>query len=145
MKGMTLIIQTVTRIIVSVIFIYGIYIITHGHLTPGGGFAGGAVIAGAFVLLVLSFGSDRLNLSTKESRSSFLESASIFAFLVLGGIGLMLGTNVFFNNYMPKGTVGDLLSAGHIPLMNLAVGVEVASALFTIFLALIIFKEEVKV
>lgn len=144
MTGMTIIIKTVTRLIVGVIFIYGIYIISHGHLTPGGGFAGGAVIAGAFVLLVLSYGSDKLNLSEKESRSSLLESISILAFLILGVVGLFLSSRIFFYNYMPKGAVGELMSAGHIPLMNIAVGIEVAAALFTIFLSLIIFKEEVK-
>jgi multicomponent Na+:H+ antiporter subunit B len=144
MKGMTLIIQTVTRIIAGVIFIYGIYIITHGHLTPGGGFAGGAVISGAFILLVLSYGSDKLKLTVEEARSSLMESLSVFAFMILGVLGLFLGARVFFYNYLPKGIPGELLSAGNIPLMNIAVGMEVAAALFTIFLALIIYKEEVK-
>jgi multicomponent Na+:H+ antiporter subunit B len=144
MKGMSLIVQTVTRIIAGVIFIYGIYIITHGHLTPGGGFAGGAIIAGAFILLVLSYGSDKMKLSTEENRSSFMESISVFTFLILAILGFFLGTKVFFNNFIPIGIPGELVSAGNIPLMNVAVGIEVAAALFTIFLALIIYKEEVK-
>jgi multicomponent Na+:H+ antiporter subunit B len=49
---------------------------------------------------------------------------------------------VFFNNYLPKGTVGELVSAGAIPLYNIFIGVEVAAAIVTIFLALVIFKEE---
>ena len=144
MSGMTSIIRTVTRIVVGVIFIYGIYIITHGHLTPGGGFAGGALIAGAMILLVLSYGTDSLHLKSKEAGSSLMESLSILAFLVLAIGGLLLGVRVFFNNYLPKGNAGDLWSGGVIPLYNIAVGMEVAAALFTIFLALVIYKEEIR-
>ncbi|QNL20418.1 sodium:proton antiporter [Hyphobacterium sp. CCMP332] len=144
MKGMTLIVKTVVRIMAGVIFIYGMYIILHGHLTPGGGFAGGAVIAGSLVLLVLAFGSDKLNLKLKEKGSAIFESLALLAFITLALIGFGIGMHVFFGNYLPKGEIGELISAGTIPLYNIAIGVEVAAALFTIFLALVIFKEEVK-
>ncbi|TAJ14985.1 hypothetical protein DMA11_03405 [Marinilabiliaceae bacterium JC017] len=144
MQGMTSIVKTVTRLVVGVIFIYGIYIILHGHLTPGGGFAGGAIIAGAFILLVLAYGSDMLKLKAKEAGSSVMESLAILAFLLMAVVAFFLGTKVFFHNYLPKGIIGDLISAGVIPLYNIAVGIEVAAALFTIFLALVIFKEESK-
>ena len=144
MNGMTSIVKTVTRIVVGVIFIYGVYVITHGHLTPGGGFAGGAIIAGAFILLVLAFGSDVLKLKVKEEGSSIYESIGILFFLIFALGGFILGTTVFFNNYLPKGVIGELISAGVIPLYNISVGIEVAAALFTIFLALVIYKEEAK-
>ena len=140
---MTLIVKKVTQLIVGLIFLYGIYIVTHGHLTPGGGFAGGAVIAGAFVLLVLAYGSDILKLRKREEGSSVVESTGIFIFLVLAFTALFIGTRIFFTNYLPKGITGELISAGVIPLYNIAVGIEVAAALFTIFLALVIYKEEV--
>ena len=142
MKGMTSIVQTVAKIVVGIIFIYGLYIITHGHLTPGGGFAGGAIVAGSFILLVLAYGSDVMNLKHREEGSSLTESLAIFTFLCLAVIGFGLGAKVFFGNYLPKGVIGDLVSAGVIPIYNIAVGIEVAAALFTIFLALVIFKEE---
>ena len=143
MKGMTPIVKKVTQLIVGLVFLYGIYIITHGHLTPGGGFAGGAVIAGAFILLVLAYGSDVLKLKKREEGSSVVESTGILIFLLLAFAALFIGTKVFFANYLPKGTIGELISAGVIPLYNIAVGIEVAAALFTIFLALVIYKEEV--
>jgi multicomponent Na+:H+ antiporter subunit B len=52
--------------------------------------------------------------------------------------------SVFFKNYLPLGTVGELLSAGIIPVFNIFIGIEVAAALFTIFLAFVILKEEDK-
>jgi len=142
MNGMTPIVKKVTQLIVGLIFLYGIYIITHGHLTPGG-FAGGAVVAGSFVLLVLAYGSNILKLKKREEGSSVVESLGILLFTVLAFAAIFIGTKVFFANYLPKGVIGELISAGVIPLYNIAVGIEVAAALFTIFLALVIYKEEV--
>ena len=145
MKGMTVIVQKVTQIMCGIIFLYGIYIIAHGHLTPGGGFAGGAIIAGSFILLIIAFGSEFLKLKKEETGSSILEGGAILAFLILASAGLLIGgTGVFFTNFLPRGTVGRLISAGVIPLFNIAVGIEVAAALLTIFLALLIYREEIR-
>ena len=142
MKGMTVIVKKVTEIMCGFIFLFGIYIILHGHLTPGGGFAGGAVIAGSFILLILAFGSEFLALKKEESGSSILESSAILAFLIVAAM-LIGGTGIFFVNFLPKGTIGNLISAGVIPIYNIAIGMEVAAALLTIFLALLIYKDEV--
>jgi multicomponent Na+:H+ antiporter subunit B len=145
MKGMTIIVKKVTQIICSVVFLYGIYIVVHGHLTPGGGFAGGVIMAGSFILLVISFGSEFLALRKEESGSSILESSGILAFLIISVLGLAIGgTGIFFVNFLPKGVVGRLISAGTIPLFNISVGIEVAAAFLTLFLALLIYKGEVE-
>jgi multicomponent Na+:H+ antiporter subunit B len=141
---MSIIVKKVSQLITALIFMYGVYIITHGHLTPGGGFAGGAILAGAFILLVLAYGSGLLKLKEKEEGSSLTESLAILAFLLLATLAIFLGTYIFFNNYLPLGMVGDLISAGIIPVYNIVVGIEVGAALFTIFLALAIFKEELQ-
>ena len=139
---MSVIVKKITQIIVGFIFMYGVYIILHGHLTPGGGFAGGAIISGAFILLILAFGSNALNLRKEVTGSSFIESLAIFMVVILGLTGMVAGADIFFSNYLPKGTVGELISAGVIPLYNIFIGIEVAAAIVTIFLALVIFKEE---
>ena len=144
MKGMTIIVKKVAQILCGIIFLYGIYIILHGHLTPGGGFAGGAIIAGAFILLVIAFGSESPYLKRSESSTSIVEGGAILAFLIIAVLGLSIaGYRIFFKNFLPKGKVGNLLSAGLLPAYNIVVGIEVAAALFTIFLALIIYREEV--
>lgn len=143
MKGMTIIVKKTTQLIAGIIFLYGIYIIIHGHLTPGGGFAGGVILAGSFILLILSNGSDFLNLVREESGSTLYENLSILVFLFLALTGLLAGANAFFANWLPHGTPGLLVSAGFLPLYNIFVGIEVAASILTIFLALIIFKEEV--
>lgn len=141
---MSLIVKKVTQLITGFIFLYGIYIIVHGHLTPGGGFAGGAILAGAYILQILAFGRDPLYLKRKKTEASISESVSILLVIILATVGLLIGTKVFFSNYLPTGKIGELISAGTIPLYNIFIGIEVAAALLTIFLALIIYKEEIK-
>ncbi|ALO14908.1 Multiple resistance and pH homeostasis protein B [Salinivirga cyanobacteriivorans] len=143
MEGMSNIVKKVTQLMSGLIFMYGLYIITHGHLTPGGGFAGGAIVAGAFIILILAFGSKALSLKKEENATSVTESSAILIVLILAAIGMAAGAAVFFNNYLPLGRVGELISAGVIPLYNIFIGMEVAAALLTIFLAFVIYKEEV--
>lgn len=142
MQGMTIIVKKTTQLIAGMIFMYGIYIIAHGHLTPGGGFAGGVVIAGSLILVTLAFGSDFLKLVKKEMGTTIVESLATFAVILIAISGFLFGTKVFFNNYLPKGIVGELVSAGVLPLYNIFIGIEVAASIFIIFLSLIIFKEE---
>lgn len=142
MKGMTVIVKKTTQLIAGMVFLYGIYIVIHGHLTPGGGFAGGVVMAGSFILLILAFGSDFIHLTKEESGSTMYENLAILVVIFLAVSGLLFGARVFFLNWLPKGTAGQLISAGILPLYNIFIGIEVASSILTIFLALIIFKEE---
>jgi multisubunit Na+/H+ antiporter MnhB subunit len=78
MKGMTLIVKKTTQLIAGIVFLYGIYVIVHGHLTPGGGFAGGVIMAGSFILLKLAFGSDFMYLAREEEGSTMVENLAIF-------------------------------------------------------------------
>ena len=143
MKGMTVIVKKTTQLIAGMVFLYGLYVIVHGHLTPGGGFAGGVILAGSLILLILAYGSDYLKLVHEESGTTVIENIAILIVLILSVSGLLIGTKVFFSNWLPKGTLGELVSAGILPLYNIFVGIEVAASILTIFLALVIFKEEI--
>ena len=143
MKGMTLIVKKTTQLIAGLVFLYGIYVVLHGHLTPGGGFAGGVIIAGSFILLTLAYGSDFMKLTREETGTTITENLAIFTALLIALAGLITGSRVFFSNWLPAGRVGELISAGVIPLYNIFIGIEVAASILTIFLALIIFKEEI--
>jgi multicomponent Na+:H+ antiporter subunit B len=143
MKGMTIIVQKITQIMAPLVFIFGIYIVVHGHLSPGGGFAGGVIMAGAFILQILAHGILLPKLRKEEHGMEFLESAAILGFLILAGIGLLFsGSVVFFSNFLNKGTLGELVSAGFIPIENIVVGAEVCAAISAIFIALVVFKDE---
>jgi len=142
MEEMSIIVKKSTQVLVGIILLYGIYIILHGHLSPGGGFAGGVIVAGAFILLILANGSKTLNLKKEAAGSSNTESIAIMMVVILALMAMLFGAKVFFFNFLPKGEPGELLSAGVIPLYNIFIGIEVAGAILTIFLALVIFKEE---
>jgi len=142
MRGMTLIVRKITQLMAPADFLLGIYVVAHGHLTPGGGFAGGVLIAGSFVLMVLAYGSEEAKSEVRKWRASLAECLGIFAFWFLAILGLIQGSS-FFNNVITKvypGTPGRLFSAGIIPLCNVAIGIEVAASLFAIFLTLAILK-----
>ncbi len=142
MKGMTSIVKKVSALISGLVFLYGCYIIFHGHLTPGGGFAGGTIIAGSFILLIIANGIQYFRLKKEKEESSLAEGAGILFFLLFAAGGLLLTAHVFFRNFLPYGTPGNLLSAGVIPLYNIFVGIEVAAGLLSIFLAFVIYKKE---
>jgi multisubunit Na+/H+ antiporter MnhB subunit len=137
--GMTVIIKTITRLISGLILLFGIYIIAHGHLTPGGGFAGGVIIAGCFVLLFISYGLEETKSEVKKWHASLAESLGIFLFWILAMLGLFTGS-YFFLNILGKGKPFHLFSAGIIPLCNIGIGIEVGAALFGIFITLAFLK-----
>ena len=142
MSGMTIIVKRITQLMAPSIFLLGIYVIFHGHLTPGGGFAGGVLIAGAFVLMVLAYGSEEAKSVARKWRASLAESLGIFLFWFFAVLGLIQGS-YFFYNVFAKVNPGEpyrLFSAGIIPLCNIAIGIEVGAALFAIFITLAILR-----
>lgn len=136
---MSLIVKTITRFTVGLILLFGIYIVLHGHISPGGGFAGGVIIALSFVHLMLAFGRDAALKRVSRRFASDLESIGALMFLSIAILGFFGGA--FFTNFLKKGTIFKLFSAGTIPLDNLAIGLKVGIGLFAIFLALVIMEE----
>ncbi len=130
-SGMTIIVKTITRITVPTIILYGCYIIFHGHLTPGGGFAGGVIIALALLNVMIAFGrkftNNWLNINFLEK----LESISATLFLILGILGFLI-SSAFLFNFINHGELFRLLSAGTIPVLNIIIGIEVAMSLFLV-------------
>jgi multicomponent Na+:H+ antiporter subunit B len=107
--------------------VLGAYVIAHGHLTPGGGFQGGVIVAAAFLIVFLG---GEYAVLRRVAPHAFVEAveAGGAAGYALIGIGGLLFAAAAFENFVALGTPGDLLSAGTIPLSNLAVGLEVAGA-----------------
>ncbi|MFC1453041.1 MnhB domain-containing protein [Verrucomicrobiota bacterium] len=133
-EGMSLIVKTVARWLKAVILLFGIYIVLYGHLTPGGGFAGGVIVACAFILLTLAEG-QRVGLQTvSKLLASELESIGALIFLGVGLAGLLFA-KVFFTNFVetPPEARHDLLSAGLMPLSNIGIGIKVGMSLFMVF------------
>ncbi len=145
---MSKIVRTVTNQLMLFVLVFGIYVIMHGHVTPGGGFQGGAVIASGIVMLIVAFGSGHIKNSLRERRLSVVESSGALLFIVVAFAGI--GT-VFFYNFLvgsrifggipPTGSnPGDVWTGGVIPLMNLGVGLKVIAGLSAAVLALALFS-----
>jgi multisubunit Na+/H+ antiporter MnhB subunit len=141
-EGMSVIVRTVTRLMYGLILLFGFYVIMHGHLTPGGGFQGGAVVASAFALLLVAFGSagvrGKLNLHWLQS----LEEIGALAFLGLAFLGL--GTAFFANVLAGQpgglfgGPAGTLAAGGTVPLMNWAVGLKVMTGIAAVLIVMLV-------
>jgi len=139
--GMSLIVKVITRLTIGLILIYGLYITLHGHLSPGGGFAGGVIIALSFIHILLAYG--------KEVALKNIHLKTIPFLMGLGAV-VFLGIAIF--NFMTKQHVQAysvkesfaLLSFGLGTLYDLAVCLMTGIGLFAIFLALALFRIENK-
>jgi len=140
-EGMTLIVKTVTRITVWVIILYGFYISIHGHLTPGGGFGGGVIIALALLNVLLAYGR---NFTQKWLNLHFLEtveSSSAMLIFIVAFAGLIFGS-AFMANFLSHGQLFKVFSAGTIPIFNILIGIKVAMSLFLVVWVLALTKIE---
>ncbi|UCB58705.1 MAG: hypothetical protein JSV67_08930 [Thermoplasmatales archaeon] len=159
MSGMSKIVKTITSIAFPFVMIYGLYVILHGHLTPGGGFQGGAVVASACAMIVVAFGSIWTMKKIKENQLSILESIGAIGFIVFAFLGLIIlfdNSGIFFKNVFANSvylfgqsveyasTTANINTAGTLPLMNIAVGLKVIAGLFVIVLVMAYASNKIK-
>jgi len=126
-ESASLVLSTGCRVLFPLILVFGTYVFIHGHLTPGGGFQGGAIIASGFLLIYLGCRERRIS----RVASNLAESLGGLVFVVIGLLGLVFGS-YFLLNFLPKGTANTLLSAGVIPIIYIAIGFKVGSELASI-------------
>jgi multicomponent Na+:H+ antiporter subunit B len=110
--------------LVAPVVLVGIYVVAHGHQTPGGGFQGGVILATALLLTYLSADYMTMRRVGPTELIEAAEGGGAVGFVLIGLAGLVFGS-AFFQNVLGKGTPGQLDSAGLIPLSNLAVGLAV--------------------
>ncbi len=118
------ILRSAADLLFPFMIILGAYIILHGHLTPGGGFQGGAILAAAFFIPILASPSSPLN----HKVSSLVEGLAGSAFILIGLLALF-DKGYFLAPLLGTGEVGELFSAGSLPLLYLAVGLKVGAEL----------------
>ncbi|MBN1467071.1 Na(+)/H(+) antiporter subunit B [candidate division KSB1 bacterium] len=121
----SLVLYTGCRFLFPLILLFGAYIFIHGHLSPGGGFQGGAVIASAFVLVYLGCRGRRISESSRQT----VDSLGGLIFVIIGLVGLAVSGHYFLSNYLPKGELNSLFSAGIIPIVYIAIGFKVGAEL----------------
>lgn len=136
MAGMTTIVRTISRLLFPFMFLFGVYVLIHGHLTPGGGFQGGVIIAASFVMLWLAYGLEQMPIGFKLFRTEVLEAIGGLTIVMVGVVGLVVGAGIL-GHVLPLGTLGNLFSGGNLPLLNISVGIKVAAGLILIFYAML--------
>lgn len=126
------ILQGIARVLVPVIFIFGIYIILNGQLSPGGGFSGGAILGAGMILYTSAFGFNKMQ---KWFNENVYRVAKVTALCMYGCIGLYYytcGANGI-ENHIPLGIAGHILSGGIILPIDICVGIEVACTMYAFY------------
>jgi len=118
------------HLLVPFIFLFGIYIFVNGHLTPGGGFQGGAVIASGMALMILSGQKNKINAGVL----AVVESFSGIFYVIIGIMGIVLAGGFLDNRILPLGKFGALFSAGALPVIYVFIGLKVGTEIASILL-----------
>jgi multicomponent Na+:H+ antiporter subunit B len=126
------VLQTGGSLLFPLMMTIGFYIILHGHLTPGGGFQGGVILAAAFFLPLLARPGARLHHKTL----SLIEGFAGASFILIGLLAMLEG-NGFLQPLFIQDSLGQLISAGTLPLLYLAVGLKVGAELASLLSRLI--------
>jgi multicomponent Na+:H+ antiporter subunit B len=125
-KEATSIVKTSVSLISFIAVVIGIIIVIHGHLTPGGGFPGGALIASGVIFTFLT------NKDVIDKKAFLImETLSGLSIIIVAFLGIIFRGG-FFENFLPNGRIGDLISAGTVPLLYLFIGIKVASEITSI-------------
>ncbi|MEA3639724.1 MAG: hydrogen gas-evolving membrane-bound hydrogenase subunit E [Lamprobacter sp.] len=114
---------TGTRLLVPLILLLGAYVFVNGHLTPGGGFQGGAILASAILLLLLTDPLRRIS----HRLITAIESTAGLVFVGIGLLGIVLAGGFLDNRILPIGNLGELFSAGAIPIIYSFIGLKVGA------------------
>lgn len=123
------ILQAGVDLLFPLLLVVGFYIILHGHLTPGGGFQGGVVLAAAFVLPVLA----RPDQTPSHTAMGWVEGLAGTAFIVTG-LAALAYDRAFLAPLLGVGQLGALVSSGTLPILYLAVGLKVGAELASLLL-----------
>ncbi len=108
-----------------VIFLFGVYVFINGHLSPGGGFQGGAIIASGLVLMLLAQPAKEVG----HKLITVVESVSGISFVLIGVAGVLFASGFLDNKLLSLGKLGTIFSAGVIPVIYIFVGLKVGAEL----------------
>lgn len=130
------IVRTVSRLLVPFIQLFGLYVIMHGHTSPGGGFQGGVILASSFILLAIVDGMDEVHRRFSLTKLTVFTSTGVLLYAGLGVVCLLLGANYLDYGVLP-GT--EPRSMGML-VIEIGVGITVMAAILSIFRDLLAFE-----
>jgi len=134
-----IIIKTLCRLLIPFIQLFGLYVIAHGHGSPGGGFQGGCILAASFILILIAFDLAEAKKRFSEKLNNFLNSFGVFIYAWTGWMCLLLGGNFLDYGKLSKILPVDPVRARYFGIFSIEVGVgiTVMAVMVSIFLDLI--------
>ena len=126
------ILKTIAKFAVPFILMFGVYVILNGHLSPGGGFSGGAIVGSGFILASVAFGFDRMERFLNKKSAGIITFVSLLVYCLAKSYSFFTGAN-HLESGIPLGTPGAILSSGLILILNICVGLVVACTMYSFF------------
>lgn len=126
------ILKKVAFFLIPTIFIFGIYVILNGHLSPGGGFSGGAIIGAGLILYLNAYGYKKTQRFFTYKTFSTVSVGALLCYACAKGYSFYTGAN-HLESGIPLGTPGAILSGGFILLLNICVGMVVACTMYAFY------------
>ena len=126
------ILQGTAFILCPIIFIFGIYVILNGHLSPGGGFSGGAILGAGLILYTSAFGFKKTQQFFNEHIYKIAKITALCMYGIIGSYFYIMGANGL-ENHIPLGMPGHILSGGIILPIDICVGIEVACTMYAFY------------
>lgn len=124
------ILKEMSKIVIPFIQIFGLYIVSHGHLSPGGGFAGGTVIGASLILFRIVYGSEEVKQKLTYKTLTNCICTSIILYGLMKGYSFVTGGSHLHLPQPPLGTPGNILSGGYLLPLNILVGIIVAITIY---------------
>ena len=126
------ILQLAARVLVPIVLLYGIYVVLNGHLSPGGGFSGGAIMGAALILYLNAFGFEKASKIFTFKTFRWVTFVSLMTYAGLKSYSFFTGAN-HIESHIPKGTPGAILSSGFILPLNICVGFIVMCTMYAFY------------
>ncbi len=126
------ILQVMSGIIFPIIMVFGIYVVLNGHISPGGGFSGGAVLGAGFILYLNAFGFEKTEKFMNANTVKWITFSALIVYCLAKSYSFFTGAN-HLDSHIPLGTPGAILSSGLILILNICVGLVVACTMYSFY------------
>jgi multicomponent Na+:H+ antiporter subunit B len=136
-KAKNIIVKCANDILLPITLVFGLYIILHGHLSPGGGFQGGVIVAAGVALVFLGYGNDGVRKAFRPGALKLSENIGALMYIFFCLLGILYGDTFVRNVLYALGNPGDLWSSGTIFLMNFSVGFKVRAGICLMLIIMI--------
>lgn len=127
-----LILQHIAKVLVPIILMFGMYVIMNGHISPGGGFSGGAIMGAGLILYLNAFGFKKTESFFTFKTFQIVSLCALSFYAISKAYSFFTGANHLWS-FITPGTPGKLFSAGLIPYLNLAVGLVVCCTMYAFY------------